>query len=227
MKADVAGPEGGAVFHSTSTTQPLETRKNGYVNGLQRFTDLDYHINVNDKDDFNLDTSDCGVIQGSNEVKTIYNLDQSNEKISVDMEDLKPGPQQPDVILTNGYATGKRSEGNGGFYLLSNGRTKKNDALVIGGLTHHVDLLNGDALIQGVSATMNGDGGESPTTSWDRTAAEMKEHAFNRLQDELKKAHRELQLRDEEVGRLSRIREEVEAELEDLTASLFQVNVGL
>lgn len=64
---------------------------------------------------------------------------------------------------------------------------------------------------------------ESAASSWDRTVAEVKEHAFARLQEELRKAHQELKLKDEEVTRLSRIRGEVEAELEDLTASLFQV----
>jgi Rab-3A-interacting protein len=58
---------------------------------------------------------------------------------------------------------------------------------------------------------------------WGRTVAGVKEQAFARLQEELSKAHQELKLRDEEVNRLSRVREEVEAELEDLTASLFQV----
>jgi hypothetical protein len=58
---------------------------------------------------------------------------------------------------------------------------------------------------------------------WDRTVAGVKGQAFARLQEELSKAHQELRLRDEEVNRLSRIREEVEAELEELTASLFQV----
>lgn len=58
---------------------------------------------------------------------------------------------------------------------------------------------------------------------WNRTVAEAKEQAFSRLQEELRSAHQELRLRDEEVTRLSRIREQVEAELEDLTASLFQV----
>lgn len=57
---------------------------------------------------------------------------------------------------------------------------------------------------------------------WDRTVAGVKGQAFARLQEELSKAHQELRLRDEEVNRLSRIREEVEAELEELTASLFQ-----
>lgn len=45
-----------------------------------------------------------------------------------------------------------------------------------------------------------------------------------KLQEELKRAHEELKLKDEEVARLSRIRQDVETELEELTASLFQVN---
>jgi len=61
---------------------------------------------------------------------------------------------------------------------------------------------------------------------WDRTVADVKEQAFARLQEELSKAQQELRLRDEEVNRLSRIREEVEAELEELTASLFQVRLS-
>ncbi|XP_076683366.1 guanine nucleotide exchange factor for Rab-3A isoform X4 [Andrena cerasifolii] len=63
----------------------------------------------------------------------------------------------------------------------------------------------------------------SPTTlQWGRAIAEVKEHAVAKLQDELKKAHEELKLKDEEVTRLSRIKQDVEAELEELTASLFQ-----
>uniref|UniRef100_A0A1B6EP55 GDP/GTP exchange factor Sec2 N-terminal domain-containing protein n=1 Tax=Cuerna arida TaxID=1464854 RepID=A0A1B6EP55_9HEMI len=63
---------------------------------------------------------------------------------------------------------------------------------------------------------------ESAASSWDRTVAEVKEHAVTRLQDELRKAREELKLKDEEVVKLSRIRQEVESELEELTASLFQ-----
>lgn len=65
----------------------------------------------------------------------------------------------------------------------------------------------------------------SPTTlQWGRAVAEVKEHAVAKLQEELKRAHEELKLKDEEVARLSRIRQDVEAELEELTASLFQVS---
>ncbi|KAF6216975.1 hypothetical protein GE061_001326 [Apolygus lucorum] len=70
--------------------------------------------------------------------------------------------------------------------------------------------------------TTRDSGLESAASSWDRTVAEVKEHAFARLQEELRKAHDELKLRDEEVSRLTRIRSEVESELEELTASLFQ-----
>ena len=69
----------------------------------------------------------------------------------------------------------------------------------------------------------DGDDDGCLAADWDRTVAGVKEQAFARLQEELSKAHQELRLRDEEVNRLSRIREEVEAELEELTASLFQV----
>lgn len=66
----------------------------------------------------------------------------------------------------------------------------------------------------------------SPTTlQWGRAVAEVKEHAVAKLQEELKRAHEELKLKDEEVARLSRIRQDIEAELEELTASLFQVSL--
>lgn len=45
---------------------------------------------------------------------------------------------------------------------------------------------------------------------------------FGRLQEDLSTAQSELRIKEEEVVRLSKIRDEVEAELEDLTASLFQ-----
>lgn len=66
-------------------------------------------------------------------------------------------------------------------------------------------------------------GAHSDEASWGRSVVEVKEASFSRLQNELRDAHQELKLRDEEVVRLSRIRQDVEAELEDLTASLFQV----
>lgn len=52
--------------------------------------------------------------------------------------------------------------------------------------------------------------------------SEVKELAYARLQAELSRAQQELRLRDEEVARLSQIRDQVGAELEELTASLFE-----
>lgn len=77
----------------------------------------------------------------------------------------------------------------------------------------------------GVCGLQADSGLESAASSWDRTVAEVKEHAVARLQEELRRARQELKLKDEEVVRLSRIRQEVESELEDLTASLFQVTL--
>ncbi|KAJ8953074.1 hypothetical protein NQ318_013416 [Aromia moschata] len=63
-------------------------------------------------------------------------------------------------------------------------------------------------------------------SEWSRSmVADVKDQAFLRLKNELKEANKELKLRDQELTRLSRIRQDVEAELEDLTASLFQVMV--
>merc|ERR1719474_242399 len=45
---------------------------------------------------------------------------------------------------------------------------------------------------------------------------------FGRLQEELTQAQSELKLKEEQVLKLSRIRDDVERELEELTASLFQ-----
>lgn len=68
-------------------------------------------------------------------------------------------------------------------------------------------------------------GDDSAVLSFDRTITGKKEQTFSKLQDELEKAHQELKLKDEEVARLTRIREDVERELEELTASLFQVRI--
>ncbi|KAI4462717.1 hypothetical protein MML48_4g00009505 [Holotrichia oblita] len=67
-------------------------------------------------------------------------------------------------------------------------------------------------------------GASGDPTEWSRNVVEGKELAFTRLEQELKVAHQELRLRDEEVTKLNRIRQDVESELEDLTASLFQVS---
>ena len=50
---------------------------------------------------------------------------------------------------------------------------------------------------------------------------------FGRLQKELTQAHSDLKEKEEEVKKLSRIRDDVEREMEDLTASLFQVKLNI
>lgn len=73
------------------------------------------------------------------------------------------------------------------------------------------------------SRTASDDSGlESAASSWDKSVTEVKEHAFTKLEDELQHAREILRLRDEEVMKLSRIRQDVETELQELTASLFQ-----
>ena len=46
---------------------------------------------------------------------------------------------------------------------------------------------------------------------------------FGRLQAELTQAQSQLELKEEQIVKLSRIRDDIEGEMEDLTASLFQV----
>lgn len=72
--------------------------------------------------------------------------------------------------------------------------------------------------------TSDDSGLESAASSWDKSVTEVKEHAFTKLEEELQHAREILRLRDEEVLRLSRIRQDVESELQELTASLFQVS---
>nr|XP_054774471.1 uncharacterized protein LOC129282616 [Lytechinus pictus] len=54
------------------------------------------------------------------------------------------------------------------------------------------------------------------------SVAEAQAQAFLKLQEELMKAKETLQLKDEEVEQLSRVREEVDREITELTASLFE-----
>ncbi|XP_056382752.1 guanine nucleotide exchange factor for Rab-3A isoform X6 [Hyla sarda] len=54
------------------------------------------------------------------------------------------------------------------------------------------------------------------------SSVEIREKGSEILRDELLKAQKELKLRDEECERLSKVREQLEQELEELTASLFE-----
>ncbi|XP_063783549.1 rab-3A-interacting protein isoform X2 [Pseudophryne corroboree] len=51
---------------------------------------------------------------------------------------------------------------------------------------------------------------------------EIRERGYERLKEELAKAQRELKLKDEECERLSKVRDQLGQELEELTASLFE-----
>ncbi|XP_048401520.1 guanine nucleotide exchange factor for Rab-3A-like isoform X3 [Stegostoma tigrinum] len=54
------------------------------------------------------------------------------------------------------------------------------------------------------------------------SSVEIREKGSERLKEELAKAQRELKLKDEECEKLSKVREQLEQELEELTASLFE-----
>ncbi|XP_078582405.1 guanine nucleotide exchange factor for Rab-3A-like [Branchiostoma floridae x Branchiostoma japonicum] len=54
------------------------------------------------------------------------------------------------------------------------------------------------------------------------SVAEVKGKAYERLQEELSRAQQELLLKDEECEKLSRVRDQIGQELEELTASLFE-----
>ncbi|KAM3919360.1 guanine nucleotide exchange factor for Rab-3A isoform 1-T1 [Leptodactylus fuscus] len=66
---------------------------------------------------------------------------------------------------------------------------------------------------------------DTPTYDLSRlrsSSVEIREKGSEILRDELLKAQKELKLRDEECERLSKVREQLEQELEELTASLFE-----
>ena len=52
---------------------------------------------------------------------------------------------------------------------------------------------------------------------------EYKDQTYRKLKEELMRAQGELQLKDQECGKLERVRDQMEQELEELTASLFEV----
>lgn len=76
------------------------------------------------------------------------------------------------------------------------------------------------------NASCSSDSGlESAASSWDKSMTEeVKELALSKLEEELQDARKVLKLRDEEVGKLRKIRQDVENELLELTASLFQAS---
>uniref|UniRef100_A0A665UMR8 GDP/GTP exchange factor Sec2 N-terminal domain-containing protein n=1 Tax=Echeneis naucrates TaxID=173247 RepID=A0A665UMR8_ECHNA len=76
---------------------------------------------------------------------------------------------------------------------------------------------------------LSGEDGEECSTLSDSlsrlrspSVMEVREKGYERLKEELAKAQRELLLKDEECERLSKVRDQLGQELEELTASLFQ-----
>lgn len=134
-------------------------------------------------------------------------MNKLNETLQVN-EDLKFKPNKDDVSVAKLNGNASDNESN----------TDTQNAI----WTEEPLAPNKDAC----SRTASDDSGlESAASSWDKSVTEVKEHAFTKLEEELQHAREILRLRDEEVMKLSRIRQDVETELQELTASLFQVSV--
>ncbi|KAJ8373773.1 hypothetical protein SKAU_G00043530 [Synaphobranchus kaupii] len=81
----------------------------------------------------------------------------------------------------------------------------------------------------GVGGALSEDGEDPLSLSTDSlsrlrspSVMEVREKGYERLKEELAKAQRELKLKDEECERLSKVRDQLGQELEELTASLFE-----
>jgi Rab-3A-interacting protein len=58
---------------------------------------------------------------------------------------------------------------------------------------------------------------------WEKVIADIKEYSVAKQQEELKVVHEKLRLKDEEIAKLLQMRQDTETEVQELTASLFQV----
>ncbi|CAN9508511.1 unnamed protein product [Ophioblennius macclurei] len=78
--------------------------------------------------------------------------------------------------------------------------------------------------VPGLEAESDGalEGGDECGALCSPSVMEVREKGYERLKEELAKAQRELLLKDEECERLSKVRDQLGLELEELTASLFQ-----
>ncbi|XP_023572074.1 rab-3A-interacting protein isoform X4 [Octodon degus] len=101
-------------------------------------------------------------------------------------------------------------------------------------LTNRKDSCNAEReFLQGATVTEGCAGSEDifglSTDSLSRlrspSVLEVREKGYERLKEELAKAQRELKLKDEECERLSKVRDQLGQELEELTASLFEIDV--
>ena len=82
---------------------------------------------------------------------------------------------------------------------------------------------NCDSEVMGQETSVEEEEEEKQEGGEEECSTVKKEVEIEKLQAELKAAHVQLEAKEEQVAKLSRIRDEVEAELEELTASLFQV----
>lgn len=89
--------------------------------------------------------------------------------------------------------------------------------------SNHVDG-KGDGELANLCRSNSDSGLESTASSWDKSVTEIKEHAYVKLEEELQHAREILKLRDEEVSRLRKMRQDGDSELLELTASLFEVS---
>ncbi|XP_062374445.1 rab-3A-interacting protein isoform X1 [Sardina pilchardus] len=95
---------------------------------------------------------------------------------------------------------------------------------------HNGSVPGLDAATSEADSAEGGEEGEDPlslsTDSLSRlrspSVMEVREKGYERLKEELAKAQRELKLKDEECERLSKVRDQLGQELEELTASLFE-----
>ncbi|XP_051028735.1 rab-3A-interacting protein [Acomys russatus] len=85
-------------------------------------------------------------------------------------------------------------------------------------------FLQGAALTEAPAGTEDVFGLSTDSLSRLRSPSvlEVREKGYERLKEELAKAQRELKLKDEECERLSKVRDQLGQELEELTASLFE-----
>ncbi|CAG9860922.1 unnamed protein product [Phyllotreta striolata] len=80
-----------------------------------------------------------------------------------------------------------------------------------------------DKFVEELDKDRDSDAKSASGSEWSSTGVvQVGEQSYLRLQNELREANQELRLRDVELNRLNRLQRNVEAELEDLTASLFQ-----
>ncbi|XP_036432948.1 rab-3A-interacting protein isoform X2 [Colossoma macropomum] len=91
-----------------------------------------------------------------------------------------------------------------------------------GSASQEVGSVVGGALLGDEGEDLLGLSTDSLSRLRSPSVMEVREKGYERLKEELAKAQRELKLKDEECERLSKVRDQLGQELEELTASLFE-----